>query len=41
MLQDLEQILNQLGVESVGPRHTLLNLNRLISTVCSGDHVIS
>ncbi|CAK9209811.1 unnamed protein product [Sphagnum troendelagicum] len=39
--KDLEQILNQLGVESVGPRHTLLNLNRLISTVCSGDHVIS
>ncbi|KAL3691860.1 hypothetical protein R1sor_005511 [Riccia sorocarpa] len=33
--KDLEQILNQLGVDSVGPRHTLPNLSRLLNAVTS------
>lgn len=33
--KDLEQVLNYLGAESVGPRHTLPNLNKIIQLVCS------
>lgn len=31
--KDLEQLLNGLGVEAVGPRHTLPNLSRLLTTL--------
>ncbi|KAL2622215.1 hypothetical protein R1flu_002420 [Riccia fluitans] len=34
--KDLEQILNRLGFDSVGPRHTLPNLSRLFNAVTSG-----
>ncbi|MCO5594047.1 hypothetical protein L7F22_048067 [Adiantum nelumboides] len=34
--KDLEQVLNYMGAESVGPRHTLPNLNKIIKLVCSG-----
>ncbi|KAJ7528077.1 hypothetical protein O6H91_16G082700 [Diphasiastrum complanatum] len=34
--KDLEQLLNSLGVESVGPRHTLSNLHKVLSTIFSG-----
>lgn len=34
--KDLEQVLNYMGAESVGPRHTLPNLNKIIQLVCSG-----
>ncbi|BBN13832.1 UV radiation resistance-associated gene protein [Marchantia polymorpha subsp. ruderalis] len=39
--KDLEQMLNRLGVDSVGPRHTLPNLNRLINAVTSGTLPLS
>ncbi|CAM6111054.1 unnamed protein product [Calypogeia fissa] len=39
--KDLEQILNRLGVESVGPRHTLSNLSRLIKTVSAGSNFLA
>lgn len=34
--KDLEQVLNYMGAESVGPRHTLPNLNKILQLVCSG-----
>ncbi|KAI5068458.1 hypothetical protein GOP47_0016803 [Adiantum capillus-veneris] len=34
--KDLEQVLNYMGAETVGPRHTLPNLNKIIKLVCSG-----
>ncbi|KAG6550532.1 hypothetical protein Mapa_007901 [Marchantia paleacea] len=39
--KDLEQMLNRLGVDSVGPRHTLPNLNRLINALTSGTLPLS
>ncbi|KAJ7569808.1 hypothetical protein O6H91_01G095200 [Diphasiastrum complanatum] len=36
--KDLEQLLNHLGGDSVGPRHTLPNLHRVLSTICSGKN---
>eukprot|EP00249_Psilotum_nudum_P006273 c19602_g1_i2 orf=443-1567(-) len=39
--KDLEQMLNYFGAESVGPRHILPNLNRLIQLICSGAHNIT
>lgn len=35
--KDLEQILNHLGLESVGPRHTLLNLEKLLKGLETTD----
>lgn len=39
--KDLEQILNHLGLESVGPRHTLLNLEKLLKVVFSRNHPLA
>ncbi|XP_077248950.1 UV radiation resistance-associated protein [Tasmannia lanceolata] len=37
--KDLEQLLNHIGVESLGPRHVLANLKELLSTIQSQEHV--
>lgn len=39
--KDLEQILNHLGLESVGPRHTLLNLEKLLKVVFSRKYSLA
>lgn len=39
--KNLEQILNHLGLESVGPRHTLLNLEKLLKVVFSRKHPLA
>lgn len=39
--KDLEQILNHLGFESVGPRHTLLNLEKFVKVVLSRKHPLA
>ncbi|XP_040374960.1 UV radiation resistance-associated gene protein isoform X2 [Rosa chinensis] len=37
--KDLEQLLNYIGVKSLGPRHVLANLKELIRTVQSVDYI--
>lgn len=38
-LQDLEQLLNFIGVKSLGPRHVLANLKELTRTILSPDYI--
>ncbi|OVA13825.1 UV radiation resistance protein/autophagy-related protein 14 [Macleaya cordata] len=37
--KDLEQLLNSIGVQSLGPRHVLANLKELLKTIQSQDYV--
>eukprot|EP01018_Ginkgo_biloba_P009735 Gb_35374 [translate_table: standard] len=39
--KDLEQMLNYIGVQSLGLRHTLPNLKRLIKTILSEEYLLS
>lgn len=37
--KDLEQLLNFIGVKSLGPRHVLANLKELVRTIQSADYI--
>ncbi|GAA0148536.1 hypothetical protein LIER_36744 [Lithospermum erythrorhizon] len=37
--KDLEQLLNYIGVKSLGPRHVLANLRELIKTILSHEYI--
>lgn len=37
--QDLEQLLNFIGVKSLGPRHILANLKELLRIIQSADYI--
>ncbi|KAI3823098.1 hypothetical protein L1987_04524 [Smallanthus sonchifolius] len=37
--KDLEQLLNFIGVESLGPRHVLANLKELLNTILSPEYI--
>ena len=38
-LQDIEQLLNHIGAESLGPRHVLANLKQLTTIVQSQQYI--
>lgn len=39
ILQDLEQLLNYIGAESLGPRHVLPNLKELMQIILSEEYI--
>lgn len=39
ILQDVEQLLNYIGVKSLGPRHILANLKELLKTIQSQEYI--
>jgi hypothetical protein len=38
-LQDIEQLLNYIGAESLGPRHVLANLKQLTTIIQSQGYI--
>jgi len=39
--KDIEQLLNYIGAESLGPRHVLANLNQLTTIIQSQQYISS